>query len=175
LVTFNLPHADSAMARTESDREDLMREAVALPRRVQLQIDGHDDPVVAGFFRDDRLAIYFGEDPVFQFDADGRLRRAFVNGRLYRTQGSTLAELSRIRSADSTELSRHDLSSAELEAFVREMENHLRALRQSISIQPPAVLLQVPIEGGILPLLAQRLDLILSAPGALAAAINRSC
>ena len=139
-----------------------MREAVALPRRVQLQIDGHDDPVIAGFFRDDRLAIYFGGDPVFQFDVDGRLRRAFVNGRLYRTQGSTLAELSRIRTADSTELSRRDLSSAELEAFLREMENHLRALRQSISLQPPAVLRQVSVEGDILPLLAQRLDLILS-------------
>jgi hypothetical protein len=74
------------MSRNESDREDLMAEATALRRRVQLQVPGEALSIIAGFRDEGRVSIYFGPDPVYHFDEQGRLRRAFVAGRLYRTQ-----------------------------------------------------------------------------------------
>ena len=40
------------MARRESDREDLLREATALVERAELTIEGFDEPIVVGFRRD---------------------------------------------------------------------------------------------------------------------------
>jgi len=78
------------MARSEPE-SDLMRDATGLVRRVELDWPGDDRPLVAGFRRDEVLSFYFGESPVYQFDADGRLRRAFLDPDRYRTQGNTLA------------------------------------------------------------------------------------
>ena len=85
------------MARHETDRENLMLEATALIRRAEWSIPSHSDPIVAGFKRSGGWSLYFGSDPVYQFDADGRLRRAFVDGQIWRTQGTTLAGLRRER------------------------------------------------------------------------------
>ena len=77
------------MARTESHREDLMAEATALVRRAEfLDADGRS-VLVAGYRRDGSLSLYLGEDLVYHFDRDGRLKRGFVDGLLYRTQQTT--------------------------------------------------------------------------------------
>ena len=115
------------MARDESHREDLMAEATAMVRRAEFSsVDGH--PVlVAGFRRDGSLSLYFDQDPVFQFDPDGRLRRAFVDGLLFRTQGSTLARLRRDRSSSDQHvgLLRHDLDGDQLAVFRQSMTDRL--------------------------------------------------
>src|SRR5262245_19900425 len=121
-MSFGMPSLSltklRAMSRHEADREDLMAEATALARRVKLSVPGEVERVVAGFRATGRLSIYFGGEPVYHFDAEGRLRRAFVNGLLYRTQGTTLARLRRERSAEVTELRRRDLSPTELRQFL---------------------------------------------------------
>jgi hypothetical protein len=120
------------MARQESDREDLMREATALVRRVELDVPGEPEPVVCGFHADGRLSVYFGSDPVYHFDPEGRLRRAFVDGHLFRTQGTTLACLTRVRTHAVTELRRRDLNPEELAAFFREMRGRIRHSRSEV-------------------------------------------
>ena len=120
------------MARHESDREDLMREATALVRRVELEVPGEPEPVVCGFRADGRLSIYFGGDPVYHFDADGRLRRAFAAGHLFRTQGTTLARLTRVRQPAHTELQRHDLHPDELALFLHSAHSRLKSLATAI-------------------------------------------
>ena len=85
------------MAREESDREDMLREAVALTRRAEVQFRENEEPVFLGFKRDGGLSIYLTVDRVYQFNASGELRRAYRDGFLYRTQGDTLAELQRDR------------------------------------------------------------------------------
>ena len=120
------------MARHESDREDLMREATALVRRAELICPGETEPVIAGFRRDGRLALYFGPDPVFQFDPQHRLRRAYVAGFLYRTQGETLARLNRHRTQDQTLLVRHDLAPAELDTFRTAAKTSSRKIAKSL-------------------------------------------
>lgn len=126
-----VPNSD--MARNESDREDLIREATAMRNRIEWQIPGESEPVFAGIRSDGSLSVYFGQDPVYQFTPAGQLRRAYVEGFLYRTQGATLARLNRERSPDQTALVRRDLTSEELSQFLAKMDDQLRRLRQSIA------------------------------------------
>jgi len=62
-------------------------------------VPGEPENVIARFRADGSPSIYFGSDPVYHFDEAGRLRRAFVEEQLFRTQGDTLARLTRTRTA----------------------------------------------------------------------------
>jgi hypothetical protein len=153
--------------------EDLMREVLALVPRVELRCPGREGSIVAGFARDGRLSIYFDGDPYYQFDPAGRLRRAFVGGRLFRTEGAGLAALTRIK-GDATELRRHDLDSAEFEAFCRAMLEQLRTLREALADGRMEVVDQVPLGAPIIDRLVAGLDSVLAAKGELAPAINKA-
>ena len=121
------------MARNEADREDLIREATALRNRVEWQLPDEPEPVFAGVRSDGSLSIYFGADPVYQFSNAGGLRRAYVGGFLFRTQGTTLARLNRERSTEETALLRRDLKTDELSQFLGRMDERLDQLRQAIA------------------------------------------
>jgi hypothetical protein len=147
------------MARHETDREDLMAEATALRQRIELKLPGVAEHVVAGFRDNGGCSIYFGADPVFQFDADGALRRAFVGGDLYRTQGKTMARLTRTRAGHEVHLVRHDLVPAELAGFIAAMSGHVDRLYGALSDDSARVVRQVPEEAN----LRERLAAVLSA------------
>lgn len=134
------------MTRHEADREDLFAEATALVRRAELACPGLAEPVVAGFRRDGGLSLYLGGEPAFHFDPQGRLKRAYRGGRLYRTQGETLAELTRERTPAVTLLSRRDLPPAECEAFVVEMCDLLKRVAGQIDRGEATVVRQSPAE-----------------------------
>lgn len=112
------------MALHEQDREDLLAEAQALTPRGEWQVAGEVEPVTAGLRRGG-CSIYFGGDPCYHFDEEGRLRRAFAGGFLYRTQGATLARLERVRSERRVELLRVDLTEPELQSFLDDMQRRL--------------------------------------------------
>ncbi len=137
------------MARHESDREDLMQEATGLIRRAEWRVPFQADVIVAGFKRSGGWSIYFGADLVYQFDADGRLRRAFAHGDLWRTQGSTLARLQRQRTETESGFQRHDLNDSELIEFLREVHRRLDELLTSLDCDAAQLLRQVPDEAGI--------------------------
>src|SRR5262245_26728992 len=113
------------MAREESEREDLLREATAFVDRIELALPSASRAtsahVVAGFRRDGGLSIFFGDDPVYQFNAAGELRRAYFDGNLVKAVNGRLASLSRIRTGSEVQLVRHDLSDAEEIAFLEQM------------------------------------------------------
>src|SRR5262245_2457169 len=113
------------MARQESEREDLLREATALVERIELAprsaAGSATAHVIAGFRRDGGLSIFFGDDPVYQFNAAGELRRAYCEGKLVKAVGGRLANLSRLRTVGEVQLVRHDLSDAEELTFVDQM------------------------------------------------------
>ena len=132
------------MAQHESDREDLMQEATGLARRVEWQVPFMVDPVVAGFKKNGACSVYFGAEPVLQFDPAGCLRRAFFEGFLFRTQGTTLARLQRNRTSEETQLVRHDLDDSELAAFRVQACSWLRLLLQAIDLGEAVRLRQVP-------------------------------
>lgn len=123
------------MARHESDREDLIREAVALKTRIEWEVPGEPEPVVTGVRSDLSLSVFFGQDPVYHFNPKGQLRRAYVDGFLFRTQGDTLAQLHRERSESETTLLRSDLTEAELTEFLAAMRTRLAALRTALQYE----------------------------------------
>ena len=136
------------MARTESDREDLMAEAVAMTRRVELTVRGGQTLIVTGFRPNGWLSIYLGPDRMYQFDVQGRLRRAFVNGRLFRSQQTTLAQLHRQRTDSETILLRRDLSPSELAEFRIEMLDRVAAFHERLTKREVVVVRRVPAEDG---------------------------
>lgn len=152
------------MARNETDREDLIRDAVALTERAELQCPDDEQIITVGFRHQEALSIYFGQDPVYQFDPEGRLRRAFVDGLLFRSHQTTLAQLRRVRTESSTLLLRHDLTDSELQLFCSAMREKLQSLCQSLQESRVSVLRAVPDEILVLPKLVPALRRILDRP-----------
>lgn len=160
------------MARTESHREDLMREATALRIRGEFRVPRWDDPVIAGCRDNGCWSIYFGPDPCYHFNERGELRRAFVNDRLYRTQGGTLAELQRVRSDDATYLMRQDLEATRLEAFLNDMRQRLHVLLAALQDGTADCMQTVPEDTDVTGALTRFLIDVTDAPIALAPAIK---
>ncbi len=89
--------------------------------------------VTVGFKKDGACSVYFEQDPFYQFDADGLLRRSFEDGMLFRTQSTTLAQLHRVRSDEQTTLSRIDLAEVPLDDFRERMRVHLKELQKGFA------------------------------------------
>ncbi len=119
------------MAREEQDREDLLRDAKALAIRVELWLESETEPVVAGF-RGDAASLFFGADPVYHFNAQHALRRAFVGGELLKAERGRLIRLRRSRTPSQVFLLSRELSSAETQAFLDEMNDRVQRLRLAI-------------------------------------------
>ncbi|MFV0443774.1 MAG: hypothetical protein ACK5Q5_09410 [Planctomycetaceae bacterium] len=130
------------MARNEANREDLLAEATALSPRAEW--NWNDISVVVGLRPDGAMSIYFDGDPMYQFDPRGCLRRALVDGLLYRTQGDRLAALRRVRSDVETTLCRHDLTPLELLQFLQSMRSLLSQFESSVKQHRAALVRSVP-------------------------------
>lgn len=130
------------MAQHASDREDLLAEATGLSPRAEWEWQGV--LVTVGLRRSGAVSIYFGGDLMYQLDADGRLRRALVDGCLYRTQGDTLARLTRVRSPNTTELQRYDLMPDETTAFIAQMQVRLHEFTAAVDSGAALAGRQVP-------------------------------
>lgn len=137
------------MARLESDREDLLREATALVERVELVVAGYDEPVMCGFRRDGSVSLFFGGDPVYQFNTAAQLRRAFVAGRIYKAEQGRLVALSRERGATQVSLIRDELSEQESTALLVTMHGHLNRLREALNVGSFVVRGEVPPGGDV--------------------------
>ena len=72
-----------------------MREAITLVERVELEVPDEDELVVVGFRENGCGCIYFGPQPVYQFNSPGQFRRGFVDdGRgQHDPNGSRLGQL----------------------------------------------------------------------------------
>jgi hypothetical protein len=134
------------MARRESDREDLLREATALVERAELTIEGHDEPIVVGFRRDGATSFFFGADPVYQFNSAGELRRAYVDGLLYKAERGRLVALRRERSAAEVALVRSELSDEESATLMSAMRQRLTFLQAALTAGSFALAGQVPAD-----------------------------
>ena len=150
------------MTRQESDREDLMREATALTRRAELQLPAEPEPIVVGFRRTSAFSIYWGADPVYQFDPEFRLRRAYVDGFLYRTAGETLAKLDRVRTATATELHRTDLGKTELQEFLANVRSYCEKFVAAVQSGEAKVNAAIPSTEEVLPAASDFIQQVLS-------------
>lgn len=162
------------MARVEADREDLLKEAVALVRRVELQAPSDEDSIIVGFRNTGWLSIYFGPDRMYQFDEAGRLRRAYIDGLLYRTQGTALAQLQRQRSDTETTLIRRDLSESALSDFRATAFGKITWFLEQLSKGTVTILRQIPSDdASLINDVVEFLNAVLNSPQFLAAPIRR--
>ena len=160
------------MSRSESDRENMMRDATALRIRAEIQIPDCDDSVVAGCRDNGGWSFYFGQDPCYHFSEAGELRRAFAGDRLYRTQGETLAKLHRVRLEESTQLIRRDLDRSELDSFLSDMRARLTSLRTALHTGTAKLIQAVPDDTDVPGQLLEFLRIIADTPRALAPAVK---
>lgn len=137
------------MARYESDREDLLREATGLVERVELQVDGFHEPIVVGFRRSGCGSIYFGPDPVVQFNSRDELRRGFRDGRLLKAEQGRLIELTRERTDEATFLVRRDLSGQEQQTTLEALSAEVVRLSAALQANQFHLVGQVPQEADV--------------------------
>jgi hypothetical protein len=136
------------MAREEQDREDLLREAVALVERFEIELAG-GRRVVVGFRADGCASVYLDGDPAWHFNTRGELRRAFVDGFLYKAERGQLVRLERRRSADAVELVRHACTADETAALVARLAEELTALARVLAAGKYRLMGQVPDDGAV--------------------------
>ncbi|HVJ68686.1 MAG TPA: hypothetical protein VM510_11910, partial [Caulifigura sp.] len=126
---------------------------------IEVRVDDGEQTVCAGRRESTGgWSLYLTPDRVYHFDAEGRLRRAYVEGFLYRSEGETLSRLRRERSAAETSLLRADLEPEELTAFLAVMRaqieafvtaidgNRVQTLRASSGAESVLVQLKVALE-----------------------------
>ncbi|HEV3024921.1 MAG TPA: hypothetical protein VGX76_20740 [Pirellulales bacterium] len=143
------------MARQEQDREDLLAEATALVERVELAVEGFDEPLVAGFRRDGSASVYFGADPAYHFNSHGELRRAYAAGLLYKAEGVSqsrhgrLVALERCRAAGEVQLVRHELDADENARFLDALSRRLASLGEALHQGQYRLVGQVPADADV--------------------------
>jgi hypothetical protein len=137
------------MAREEHARENLIAEATALVERVELLLAGLPEPVVAGFRPDGSASLFFTDDPVYQFNSRGHLRRAFVGGRLYKADAGRLVEMTRNRPAGQVQLTSRRLPAEASAEFIAALRARLNDLASQLESGQAQILAEVPPQGGV--------------------------
>lgn len=120
------------MARNPEEREELLREARALVVRAEMEVDGFDEPIVVGFRHTGAASLYFGQDVVYQFNTTSELRRAYLNGEMYKSEKRRLVRLRRNRTGESLELISHELTPAETSEFLSAARARIRELQSAL-------------------------------------------
>jgi hypothetical protein len=138
------------MARPNLDREDLLTEATALVERIELALPGYAEPVLAGFRASRCASLFFGADPVYQFNSQSQLRRAYAGGLLYKAQRGRLVSIARTRQAGRLELIERPVDEDAHVRFLATMTVHLNALRGALGAGQGEILRQVPLGGDVL-------------------------
>lgn len=137
------------MSRQETDREDLLREATALVERAELMVADWSEPLVVGFRRDGSASLFFGADPVYQFNTQSELRRGFVSGLLFKAEQGRLVELRRERSEHEVALVRRELAATEESELLAKMQQRLNELRSLLDEGKFQIVGQVPMDGNV--------------------------
>ena len=122
------------MAREESERENLLRDATAFRERVEFQVTGVDGPqiVFVGFRDEGGASFFFDQDPVFHFNSAGQLRRAFVDDRLLKAEHGELVAMRRVRRGREGELRSRLLNQAATSALFYDIKSRFDALRLAL-------------------------------------------
>lgn len=118
------------MAKQEYDREDLLRDGKQMPVRAECQIDGV--AVVIGFRRQGQVSLYFGPDPVFQFNVARELRRVFYNGRRFAAIQGKLCELTRHVEGGKVQFVSGEIDANDELAILRVLYENLGKLQMAI-------------------------------------------
>jgi hypothetical protein len=146
------------MARQESDREDLLREATALVERAEIEVAGEPEPVFAGFRRNGAFSLFFGPQFVIQLNVAGEVRRGFHEGCLLKAESGVLVELRRERHDREVQLIRRTWDDAATKAWLLSAEHRIESLRRVLDSGEYRVVGQEPAEAHVLDRVCDWLD-----------------
>ena len=135
------------MARLEAAKEDLVRDATAMARRVSLRLPEFPHAVFIGLRSNDAASVFFGEDPVYHFSDQGHLRRGFVEGKLIKAERGELIALQRQRTPETTHLVSTPLTLEQTQQLLSRLRADLVRLAEAIAThvdQPEIVEAAVP-------------------------------
>ena len=121
------------MAREPSDREDLLRDAVGIPHRVEFRIDQDEPSIVIGFRPNGAVSIYWGQDEHFQFNAAGQLRRAYWQEQLVKAERGRLVTMRREYQAERTVLLSRQMDQHETTHLFERLRVVIQQLTQAIA------------------------------------------
>jgi hypothetical protein len=94
----------------------LLETGTAFPSRIGLRLNDHE--LVFAGLKPEGLSIYYGDEPIFHFDPEGRWRHAFVSGvHYYKGLDSTTTAVDRTREGVNLVLKRRILSYVETTEF----------------------------------------------------------
>jgi hypothetical protein len=137
------------MARKPHPREDFIADATALVQRVELRRNDHAEPIAAGFRSDGSLSLLFGDDPVYQFNSLGQLRRAFANDRMYKADRGRLVVLARENRGGRVQLTQEALPPADAQQFLVAVAGRLTELAGQIAAGQVQVVAAVPSQADV--------------------------
>ena len=146
------------MTEHEGQREDLIATATALVQRVELAIDGFPDLLVVGFRSDGAASLFVGEDPVYQFNARGELRRAFRAGKLVKAELGRLVELTRQRADNRVDMVSQELTDQQHQQFLSQLRQILDQLQGALQLKQFRVTGQVPADQDVVRQAAQWIE-----------------
>lgn len=132
------------MAKDAHDREDLLRDATGYVQRVELRVEGVKPEIFCGFREQGAFSLYWGQDEVFQFNADWALRRGYWQSRMIASYLHQLHWLNRDATEARAKLSREAFSNDQQAEFGQNLATRLRLLKRAIDEGTYEVLGQVP-------------------------------
>ena len=137
------------MARQQTDREDLLTEATALVERIEIRAEGFSEPIVMGFRRDGSWSVFFGASPVYQFNSQKELRRAYADDLLYKAEQGHVVSFRRERGEQQSALVRHELTGQETAEFLARASSDLHQLHAALSDARYEEIGRVPIDADV--------------------------
>ena len=118
------------MAKHEASREDLIRDAVAMVDRAEY-VSAAAETVVVGFRSSGAISFYFGDQPVYQFSTERKLRRVYWEG-IVKAESGRLTRWTKTYHDHAVQMIATPLESAEQATMLAEMQRRLIALRDGL-------------------------------------------
>ena len=127
-----------------------MREATALVERAEITVPNVREPIVVGFRRDGSCSLFFGTDPVYQFNSYDELRRAYCDGTLIKAVQGKLVRLRRERRDNQVQLLSARLNDNETARLLRDLTGRTNTLHNALTEGTYSLKAQIPADGRVL-------------------------
>ena len=125
-------------------KEDLLRDASNYCFRCEIRIPSIASLIFVGITQKRRFSLYFGQDPVYHFDKQCRIRRGFVRGKIFKSESGKLVQLTRKRTDTAVLLQRKLLSLESTTAWLNHAEQAIALLQQDWRLNRFEIVRSVP-------------------------------
>ncbi len=133
--------ANNMMVRQEQPKEDLIRQATAWDRRVEFACP--NETVVVGLTQHGSVSLCFDDEPIFQFNSQGELRRVFDAG-IIKAERGRLVRLTKRRTSDTVNMHRATMSDRQQKDYLDQLLQRMCEFQRQIDRGAAVVTRQVP-------------------------------